>query len=123
MDITSNLLRYIGLLAFLFYLIWNMFYLSNAQLPPSILYKLTGIPAPTTGMYRSLCALAVSDINGFLMNNPVVILFIPILTLILLGLIASYYKRERLSTKKQYTSILFMTLFFGELVAIKNYLF
>lgn len=123
MDIKSNLLRYFAILTFGFYLIWNIFYLIHAQLPPSIFYKITGIPAPTTGMYRSLCALFNFNMSGFLMNNPVVILFVPLLILILFNLLASYYKREKLIAKKQHTMALFAILFLGEIVAINNYLF
>ena len=123
MNFKTTILRYSALFAFAFYLFWNLYFLLKAQLPPSILYKITGIPSPTTGMGRSLMAIIDFNLKGFFINNPIVIFFIPILILILINLFLSYYKREKLIVKKQFTSALFIILFFGELVAIINYLF
>lgn len=122
MNYKFTILRYSAIIAFGFYLLWNLYFLLNAQLPPSILYELTGIPSPTTGMYRSAIALVYLDLNGFLMNNPLVVLFIPILAFILISLSVSCFRRKELELKKQYTSALFVTLFLGEFIAIKNYL-
>jgi hypothetical protein len=123
MNYKIAILRYIALFAFAFYLFWNLYFLLKVQLPPSILYKITGIPSPTTGMGRSLMAIIDFNLKGFLINNPMVILFIPILILILINLFISYCKRKKLIVKKHYTSALVIILFFGELVAINNYLF
>jgi hypothetical protein len=118
----NYILRFVALMALALYLIWNLYFLLKAQLPPSILYKITGVPSPTTGMYRSFISLIYFDFYGFLQNNPVVIFFLPIVILILINLSVKYYKKEKLILKKQYSTALFLSLFFGEIFAINNYL-
>ncbi len=68
-----------ALLGFIFYISWNMFYVSKGNIPPSIFYKLTGIPSPTTGMYRSFIGIIQMDYSAYITNNPFVIPFIILL--------------------------------------------
>ena len=64
----------------MFYFCWNLFYIINGNVPPSIFYKMTGIPSPTTGMLRSFKGIIIMDIDTYFSNNPFVMPF-----LILLG--------------------------------------
>lgn len=56
--------------AFLFYVLWNIYWLSMGQVPPSILIGVFGIPAPTTGMTRSTLALVDGRWLDSLAFNP-----------------------------------------------------
>lgn len=69
----------VTLLGFISYVCWNVFYLSHGIIPASILYKLTGIPSPTTGMYRSFIGLITMNKDVYFSYNPFVIPFILLL--------------------------------------------
>jgi hypothetical protein len=77
--IYHRLLAAVTVLGFLFYVAWNMFFLLEGIVPPSIMYKLTGIPSPTTGMYRSFIGIIQMDYMVFITNNPFVIPFVLLL--------------------------------------------
>lgn len=89
-----RLLALCAFLGFILYVGWNMFYVSKGNIPPSILYKLTGIPSPTTGMYRSFIGIVQMDYRVYITNNPFVIPFI-ILLLYTIVIIATKYKNEQ----------------------------
>lgn len=74
-----KLLVIIALCGFIFYVCWNVFYISQGFIPASILYKLTGVPSPTTGMYRSFIGLINMDYETYIIYNPFVIPFILLL--------------------------------------------
>lgn len=58
-----------GAIAFIFYLGWNIHWISRGLIPPSILIGIFGIPAPTTGMTRSTLAFVHGDwVRAFLWN-------------------------------------------------------
>jgi hypothetical protein len=59
-----------GLFAFGFYLWWNLHWLAQGALPPSIALQCLGVPAPTTGCTRSLRALLAGDVSLSLFWNP-----------------------------------------------------
>lgn len=80
-------LRYVALACAVFYFAWNLFFLIQARIPPSILTGLTGLPSPTTGGTRSLLLLLRGEIYESLRAN---LFTIPIClclasTLLLLG--------------------------------------
>ncbi|MGL4854903.1 MAG: DUF2752 domain-containing protein [Lentisphaeria bacterium] len=56
--------------AFGFYLIWNLTFMFNRTIPPSICLGLFGFDAPTTGMTRSVCALKNLEIAKSFYLNP-----------------------------------------------------
>ena len=81
-------------MGFLFYACWNIFYLTCYKIPPSIFYKLTGIPSPTTGMYRSFIGFINMDKDAYFNNNPFVIPLI-ILLLITFTVLTKKYKDKQ----------------------------
>ena len=68
------------------YVLWNCAWLLSGEIPPSMLLAFGNIPAPTSGMTRSLLSLAKGDYIASLCYNP---LALP--TAMLYGL--SLYKR------------------------------
>lgn len=92
--IYHRLLATITVLGFVFYIVWNMFFLQKGIIPPSIMFKLTGIPSPTTGMYRSLIGIIQMDFRVYIANNPFVIPFI-ILLLCTTVILATKYKNKQ----------------------------
>ena len=89
-----RLLSTVTVLGFLFYVVWNMYFLLNGSIPPSIMYKLTGIPSPTTGMYRSFIGIIQMDYGAYITNNPFVIPFI-ILLLCTTVILAAKFKNKQ----------------------------
>ena len=61
------------------YLFWNVLWWIHGQLAPSMLLAFTGLPAPTTGVTRSLQHLWAGDVWTSLHYNP---MSVPILLLI-----------------------------------------
>jgi len=89
-----RLLATVTVLGFVFYIVWNMFFLLKGIIPPSIMYKLTGIPSPTTGMYRSFIGIIQMDYGAYITNNPFVIPFI-ILLLCTTVILATKFKNKQ----------------------------
>lgn len=83
-------------LGFVFYVVWNIFFLLNGSIPPSIMYKLTGIPSPTTGMYRSFIGIIQMDYKVYITNNPFVIPFIILLLCTTVILVTKYKNKQPL---------------------------
>jgi len=69
----------LGTLSFALYVAWNVRWLMRAQIPPSILLGLTGLPAPTTGMTRSTLALLEGHWAAAFLWNPFTIPFCALL--------------------------------------------
>jgi hypothetical protein len=99
-----------------------MYFIVKGFLPPSILYKLTGIPCPTTGMYRSLIALFESDSFAFINNNPIVVFFLPLIFIILIDLLLKFNNKRTLKISLLLQKLIFFSLLLGEIFSIKNYL-
>lgn len=57
----NKLPRVIGWSFFILWIIWNIHWFTQGQLAPSVLIYYLGIPAPSTGMTRSLMALPAGD--------------------------------------------------------------
>ena len=61
------------------YLGWNVWFIVQGQVPPSILYGTTGWPAPTTGGTRAMLALFAGDFATYARMNPFAVLFVLLL--------------------------------------------
>jgi hypothetical protein len=57
----NKLPRVIGWSLFILWILWNIYWFSQRQLAPSVLIYYLGVPAPSTGMTRSLMALMAGD--------------------------------------------------------------
>jgi hypothetical protein len=78
------------------YVLWNLFWLSYARVPPSLFLGLTGLPGPTTGGTRSLLCLLHGDWQTSLAYNAMTV---PILGLFAFSvglLVIQAIRRERL---------------------------
>lgn len=64
------ILRAFALGCFCFYIGWNIYWLLHGRVPESILLGVFGIPAPSTGMTRSLIALVRGEWVDSLLWNP-----------------------------------------------------
>ena len=73
-----------------------MVYLLKGIIPPSIMYKLIGIPSPTTGMYRSYIGFIQMDNKVYITYNPFVVPFIILLSCTAVILAVKYIKRQPL---------------------------
>ncbi len=59
-----------GWASLLLYLCWNAAWLAQGRLAPSLLVGIFGIPAPTTGLTRSLGELLQGNFDAALLWNP-----------------------------------------------------
>ena len=75
-DRINGAVKAVALLAFAGYCCWNGFWLLRGRLPPSIWTFATGLPCPSTGLTRSLKALAAGDGVGFFLYNPFTTAFV-----------------------------------------------
>lgn len=62
-----------GLSALVTYAGWNLWWLAQGSIPPSMLLELADIPAPTTGMTRSWMYLAAGETAQAFLWNPLTI--------------------------------------------------
>lgn len=83
-------LKAVAITAFAGYCGWNVFWLSAGCLPPSIWSWATGLPCPSTGMTRSLAALAGGDVSGCFLYNPLTAAFVALLLASVLLLLKSW---------------------------------
>ena len=92
--VIRSALRVFAMGMFVLYILWNLYWLAQARIPPSLLKGLTGLPAPTTGGTRSFCCLLHGDWRGSLLYNAMTL---PILALFVfsVGLILSQLLRRR----------------------------
>ena len=65
---------------FVVYLGWNVYWLTQGSVPPSLFKSLTGLPCPTTGGTRSIYALCNGQLRLSLNYNPMTL---PIVALFL----------------------------------------
>jgi len=90
------LLRPLAAALFCVYIVWHGLWLCHGRLAPSLMIALTGLPAPTTGMTRSLQALIRGDVRVALVWHP---LSLPLSFLFLgsiLWLCLCAWRRQRL---------------------------
>ena len=90
-------LSFLGAFAFFLYASWNVYWWCNGQLAPSVLLKVFGVPAPTTGMTRSFIAF----FNGHLMEslywNPFTFPVIGVMIWSIYSISFQCYKGKKLS--------------------------
>jgi len=67
--ILLSFLRALAVAMTVVYVAWNLLWLATGQAPPSLMLTLTGFPAPTTGMTRSLLCLGRGDVAQSLLWN------------------------------------------------------
>ena len=75
-----RLLFYVALIAASAYAFWNVYWIIQWRVPPSILTALTGLPCPTTGGTRAVCALLVGDWQTSLKYNALAVPILGLLT-------------------------------------------
>ena len=75
-----RVLRLFATALFVVYVGWNAWWLAHEQLPMSLMKGLTGLPAPTTGLTRSLLLLWRGEFGASLTFHP---LAIPMMALFL----------------------------------------
>ena len=68
-----RILRWCAFFMFVYYVGWNLYFLAQGRLAPSILTGATGIPSPTTGGTRSLQALLRGDWLESLRCHPLTV--------------------------------------------------
>ena len=93
--INSSCLKFIAIGIFFVYVAWNLYWLAQGRLAPSMLLGFTGIPAPTTGMTRSFMAFTRLDFALCLSYNPFTF---PTIALIISSFIV-FFKRYALGEK------------------------
>ena len=94
-DGLTALLRPIGLAAFAAYVLWNLIWLAQGAIPPSILLYSTGLPCPTTGVCRSLLAFLRGDYRQGLLFNPFTLPYLSLLAASSLILLSQILRRRR----------------------------
>ena len=93
----KSALRTLAMLMLAAYVIWNAFWLSKAQIPPSLIKGLTGFPAPTTGGTRSLHCLCQGELVESLRYNAMAVPICVLLAISLGQVVRQGMKRQRLS--------------------------
>jgi len=72
--------RFVAALFFTGYGLWNVYWLAQGSIPPSIFLKVTGWPCPTTGGTRAIVQLWRGDWPESLRYNamaiPIIVLFV-----------------------------------------------
>ena len=89
-----RLLVFVTLFGLIFYICWNVIYVTHGKIPTSIIYKLTEIPSPTTGMFRSFNGIIKMRSDAYISNNPFVIPFL-ILIFYTGAVLATKYKNKQ----------------------------
>jgi hypothetical protein len=69
----------LGTVAFFLYVGWNVRWLVQGRIPPSILLGLVGLPSPTTGMTRSTLAFLEGNGSIAFLWNPFTLPFCALL--------------------------------------------
>jgi uncharacterized protein DUF2752 len=90
-------LRTLGVAFAVVYLGWNVFWLVQARIPPSLFIALTGYPCPTTGGTRAMKCLAAGDWQESLRYNPFAVPMTVLFVLTFGWLVAQLALRKRLS--------------------------
>jgi len=78
------------------YVLWNLFWLAHARVPPSLFLGLTGLPGPTTGGTRSFFLLLHGDWRGALAYNAMTVPILGLLVFNVACLAIQVIRRQRL---------------------------
>lgn len=95
-SLTSRLVRYAALGAFIFYLAWNAAWIAHGRIPPSILRAMAGVPCPTTGGYRSFLALCRGEFVQSFLYNPLMLVYLLLFCYSMAVLFLQWIRRKRL---------------------------
>jgi hypothetical protein len=74
--LTVKVVKAAALGLFAVYLAWNAYWLWMGELPDSMLMGVAGVPCPTTGLMRSLAALARGEWARSLLWNPLALIYV-----------------------------------------------
>jgi hypothetical protein len=110
----NKTIAFLTLIAFTFYICWNIYFLLLKQIPPSILYKLTGIPSPTTGMSRSLLGLLELNKDAYFSNNPFLIPFLLLLIITIYTILKKIIRKQPIFISSYIGISYFALLVFSE---------
>lgn len=72
----KRIIRLVAKGGFVFYVVWNVTWISKGRVPPSIMRALLGIPCPTTGATRSFLALCRGEYLQSFFLNPMMIVYV-----------------------------------------------
>ena len=97
MTVFHRFLRGTATGAFAVYLAWNVLWLFQGRLPPSLFQALTGWPSPTTGCTRSLQHLLAGQWSESLRYNAMTVPLVLLLAASGLRLGGQVLRRQRLS--------------------------
>lgn len=81
---------------------WNLYWLARGQIPPAVFKVLTGLPAPTTGGTRAMCALARGEVGESLAWNPLAVPLAALFALSVGWLVARLVCQRRLGLPKAF---------------------
>jgi hypothetical protein len=89
-------LRTVAAAMLVVYVLWNLFWLAHARVPPSLCLGLTGLPGPTTGGTRSLWCLLRGDWRESLAFNAMTVPILGLLIFCVTCLAYQLVRRQRL---------------------------
>ena len=95
-SLTRRIVRFAALGAFIFYLEWNVTWIAQGRIPPSILRALAGVPCPTTGGYRSFIALCRGEFVQSFLYNPLMLIYLLLFCYSMAVLFLQWIHRRRL---------------------------
>jgi len=90
-----GLLRICAAGLFLFYFVWQVYWLGHRRIPPALFLAWTGWPAPTTGGTRALILGLQGDWSGSLRQNAMAFPMVLLLILTLALLVRQLIRRRR----------------------------
>jgi hypothetical protein len=100
----KSVVRYPGIIgsgAFVCYVSWNVWWIAHCMVPPSMLIGLLGIPAPTTGMTRSVIAFSQGNWSAGFLWNPMTVPFLLMLAWTIAELMRNRFNHGPLMLSRQ----------------------
>ncbi len=85
--------------------LWWAWWAARGCLPPSVFRHLTHLPCPTTGIARSLGALARGNLPAFWLYNPLTLPILGLLAVTLAALALRLVRRQPLSLPRTYAYV------------------
>lgn len=92
-----SLLRTLFIAMLAVYVGWNVYWLAQLRIAPSLFQALTGLPCPTTGCTRSFFALCRGELLESLRFNTLLVPICALLVASVLQLAGQFVTRRRLS--------------------------
>ena len=94
--VTTFTLRAAALALFIVYLGWNVLWLTQGRLGPSLFLAVTGLPCPTTGVTRSLDAMISGEWGESLKYNAMALPIVALLGFCIVWLVVRCVRTQRL---------------------------